>query len=138
MVKYLLAIASTVALTSCSVFGDTYADVTLVNVSADVVRHATVEVAWRQYVVTDLAPMQRHTISFVTAGDGSYDLSVRFASGEGFEQRNIGYVSAGISSRDEILIRDGSAKYVAGRRPDAEAPLPLTPHSSEAGDRQSW
>jgi hypothetical protein len=131
MVKiWLCSIAVLLALPSCRVFGDTYADVTIDNATNENISRATLWVARHTYQLADIKPGDSRTISFTTAGDDSYRLAITFVSGRELNVESLGYVGEGMASRDKLRIHEGSVQLVAGTRPGSDAPLPLTTPSS--------
>jgi hypothetical protein len=127
MVTRTLSIIAVMLLSGCVGYEPNYVDVTIVNESGEPVRAATLIVAGERYELRDLPSDGREVISFATAGDDSYDLRVQFSSGRVLHNESIGYIGEGMRSRDALRIRPSSIEVDAGTRPEAEAPLPLTP-----------
>ena len=126
MVIRRLAFALLVIQVACRGLDPTYADVTLENASQDLISRATISVARREYEIVDLRPGERRTVSFITAGDGSYRVDAKFQSGRSIAAESIGYIGEGMPSRDTIRVSEGGFELIAGTRSTTEAPLPLT------------
>lgn len=114
-------------LAACQMSSPTFADVTIRNTSSQAIQEGKLVVFQREYRFEHLSPGESLTVSFTTAGGGSYRIALTFASGRALSSNSLGYVGEGIPARDTIVIGDDSITIANGLRPESEPPLPLTP-----------
>ena len=77
----------------------------LINDSAELISHVTIEVCGQLFEVKDIKPHEEFSGSFKVKGDSHYKVTVSFASGKKIKDE-LGYVTHGFNYQHTITVND--------------------------------
>ena len=80
--------------------------VALINDSSSVIQKATIQVSRQSFSFENIAPSEKREFSFGVMSDSDYVVRIVFVGGRELNKNQLGYVTSGVDSHDEIHVKD--------------------------------
>lgn len=101
--KAFIVLVATLVFAGCQ---PTINKVSLINDSTSVIQKVTIEVSGQSFSFQNISPSEKRDFTFRVRSDSDYSVKTVFVGGRELNKNQLGYVTSGINSHDEIRVKD--------------------------------